>query len=317
MTVSLSHIADGVLAVGAMAKKKKNDMEIIIMGLLHCDLNDNKMRSNVAEVNKILRRKCHKMNFTFTEQDADWIKEDSLNMEYYHKDRIHLNRQGNVKFANTIIRKLNALTSSSSFSSVIITRIPSSEVETRTNIFHSCPSPPPLPLNISSPIASGSSISHHSRVSSHIIDVPGPVCDYDHAKAMELMSSLPLCYVSFRQTCKRPQRKFVSPYHLQVVCLHRHMYHHLHLFHHHFHLVFRLHQICHLTSSQYHWSFHISCLSFLMMVLSYLTLPFSLMSSHFHQLSSLSCSQSESSTVVSFTSNTVIPTVKFNSILIS
>ena len=86
-----SHIADGVLAVGAMAKKKKNNMEIIIMGLLHCDLNDNKMRTNVAEVNKILRRKCHKMNFTFAEQDADWIKEDSLNMEYYHKDRIHLN----------------------------------------------------------------------------------------------------------------------------------------------------------------------------------------------------------------------------------
>ena len=82
-----SHIADGVLAVGAMAKKKKNDMEIIIMGLLHCDVNNNKMRTNVAEVNKILRRKCHKMNFTFAEQDADWIKEDSLNMEYYHKDR--------------------------------------------------------------------------------------------------------------------------------------------------------------------------------------------------------------------------------------
>ena len=36
------------------------------------------MRINVAEVNKILRRKCHKMNFTFAEQDADWIKEDSL-----------------------------------------------------------------------------------------------------------------------------------------------------------------------------------------------------------------------------------------------
>ena len=55
-----SHIADGGLAVGAMAKKKKNDMEIIILGLLHCDLNDDIIRTNVAEVNKILRRKCHK-----------------------------------------------------------------------------------------------------------------------------------------------------------------------------------------------------------------------------------------------------------------
>ena len=123
-------------------------------------------------------------------------------------------------------------------------RIPSSEVETRTNICHSCPSPPPLPLNISSPIASGSSISCHSHVSSHIIDVPGPVCDYDHAKAMELMSSRPLCYVSFRQTCKRPQRKFRVA--LSSTSLHRHLYHHLHLFHHHFHLVRRHYQMSHL-----------------------------------------------------------------------
>ena len=263
-------------------------METIIMGLLHCDLNDNKMRTNVAEVNKILRRKCHKMHFTFAEQDADWIKEDSLNMESCHKDRIQLNRQGNVKFANTVIRKLKALTSSS-FSSDIIMRIPSSEVETRTNIFHSCPSPPPLPLNISSPIGSGPSVPCHSRVSSHVIDVP-PVCDYDHAKALELMSSRPLlCYVSFRQTCKRPQRKFrvalsstspmsssapvspsssvsspLSPCSSSSPNVSPH------------------------TSSQYHWSFHISCLSFLMMVLSNLTLSSSLMSPHFHQLLSLS-----------------------------
>ena len=200
-----SNIADGVFAVGAMARKNNSMVKILIMGLLHCDLNNYKMRSNVAEVNNILRRKCHEMNFTFAEEDTDWLQDSELNMEYYHKDRIHLNNEGNVKFANTIIRKLKALTSSSSpssFSSDIIMRIPSSEVETHTNICHS---PSPLPLNISSPIAS--SISCHSRVSSHIIDIPGPVCDYDHAKAMALMSSRPLCYVSFRQTCKRPQRK--------------------------------------------------------------------------------------------------------------
>ena len=149
--------------------------------------NQQLMRQSVAEVNNILRRKCHKMNFTFAEEDADWLQGSELNMEYYHKDRIHLNKEGNVKFANTIIRKLKALTSSSSsssFSSDIIMRITSSEVETHTNICHS---PSPLPLNISSPIAS--SISCHSRVSSDIIDVPGTVCDYDHAKAMTLMSS--------------------------------------------------------------------------------------------------------------------------------
>ena len=99
------------------------------------------------------------------------------------------------------------------------------------------------------------------------------------------MSSRPLCYVSFRQTCKRPQRKLrvalssihcmsssspvspsssvsspPSPCSSPSPCVPH-------------------------TSFQYHWSFHISCLNFLMMVLSYLTLPFSL---------SLSYSQSKS-----------------------
>ena len=101
-----SNIADGVLAVGAMARKNNTMVKILIMGLLHCDLNNNKMRSNVAEVNNILRRKCHKMNFTFAEEDADWLQDSELNMEYYHNDRFHLDKEGNVKFANTIIRKL-------------------------------------------------------------------------------------------------------------------------------------------------------------------------------------------------------------------
>ena len=265
-----SNIADGVLAVGAMARKNNSMVKILIMGLLHCDLNNYKIRSNVAEINNILRRKYHKMNFTFAEEDADWLQDSELNMEYYHKDRIHLNKEGNVMFANTITRKLKALTSSSSssspssFSSDIIMRIPSSEVETHTNICHS---PSPLPLNISSPIAS--SISCHSRV----IDVPGPLCDYDHAKAMALMSSRPLCYVSFRQTCKRPQRKLRVAL-SSINCLHRHLYHHLHLFHHHLHHVRHHHHVYHITSFQYHWSFHISCLNFLMMVLSYLTITF-------------------------------------------
>ena len=86
-----SNIADGVLAVGAMAKKNNSMVKILI--LLHCDLNNYKMRSNVAEVNNILRRTCHKMNFTFAEEDADWLQDSELNMEYYHKDWIHLNKK--------------------------------------------------------------------------------------------------------------------------------------------------------------------------------------------------------------------------------
>ena len=121
-----SHIADGVLAIGVMAKTRNKDLKIIVTGLLHCDL-DLPMRSNVAEVNKVLRRKCHKLkDFYFMEQDVDWLKKDSsLNMQFYYEDCIHLNKHGNAKFANSIIRNLKTITSPSSD---IIMRIPSSEI---------------------------------------------------------------------------------------------------------------------------------------------------------------------------------------------
>ena len=197
-----SDIADGVLSIGAMAKKNNNNIQIIITGLLHCDLNDHHMRSNVAEVNNVLRRKCHKMDFTYMEQDADWMnKEDgSLDMDYYYKDHIHLNYQGNVKFANSIIRKIKAtsMLSSSHQSSDILMRIPtSSEVVPHIDI----PSHPTSP--VSEPITT--SYCTPRSVSPRVIDVPGPECDYDHAKAMAQLSHHSV-HVPKKGACKRRPR---------------------------------------------------------------------------------------------------------------
>ena len=121
-------IADGILSIGVMAKKKLANLMIIVGGLLHCDILPT--RSNVDEVNTILRQKLKKLDaFDFMEQDCDWVNDDeskSLNMEYFVKDGIHLNYQGNKKIANTIIRKLKDIESlSPSSSSGIILRIPS------------------------------------------------------------------------------------------------------------------------------------------------------------------------------------------------
>ena len=89
-----AHIGDGVLSVGVMAKKKNPELTVIVTGLLHCDMNGEPMRHSVAEVNKIMRRKCKKLGFVFAEQDADWVDNDgNLNMDYYHSDSIHLNMQ--------------------------------------------------------------------------------------------------------------------------------------------------------------------------------------------------------------------------------
>ena len=103
---------------------------IIVGGLLHCDILPTK--SNVDEVNTILRQKVKKLDaFCFMEQDCDWVKDDeskSLDTEYFVKDGIHLNYQGNKKIANSIIRKLKDIESlSPSSSSGIILRIPSCE----------------------------------------------------------------------------------------------------------------------------------------------------------------------------------------------
>ena len=78
-----------------MAKKKLANLKIIVGGLLHCDIL--LTRSNIVEVNTILRQKVNKLDgFYFMEQDCDWVKDDeSLNMDYFIEDGIHLSHQGN------------------------------------------------------------------------------------------------------------------------------------------------------------------------------------------------------------------------------
>ena len=115
-TSSCKDIADGMLSTGVMAKAKSRNLKVIVGGLLHCD----QLTSNVAEVNKILKRKIGKLHqFYFMDEDINWLEndEDSLNMEYYHVDHIHLNHKGNEKFANRIIRKLQDIESCSPSSS--------------------------------------------------------------------------------------------------------------------------------------------------------------------------------------------------------
>ena len=66
-----SDIATGVLAIGARAKLGRRKLKIIICEVLHCDLKKVPMRSNVAEVNTILKRKCAKLGYYFVEPDDD------------------------------------------------------------------------------------------------------------------------------------------------------------------------------------------------------------------------------------------------------
>ena len=182
-----SDIASGVLAIGARAKVGRKNMEVIVAGLLHCDLDGLPMRSNVAEVNKVLRRMCAKMKFHFLEQDEDWLNKDgTLNGQFYRQDSIHLSRQGNEKFANSIKQKLTFISSS----------VPAVAPPTVSSpIVPPVVSPPTVPPTLSPPTVSCPSPSSGSSVrrSRRSVLAPDPSYDdssYNHAEAMAALCSV-------------------------------------------------------------------------------------------------------------------------------
>ena len=111
-------IADGILSIGIMAKKQQEQLKIVIGGLFPCD-KEMATRSIINKVHKVLRQKiCKHQDFYFMEEDFDWTNnDDSLNMEFYYLDRIHLNHKDNEKFGIIIIRKFKHIESLSPLSS--------------------------------------------------------------------------------------------------------------------------------------------------------------------------------------------------------
>ena len=85
------------------------------------------------------------------EQDADWVNKDgTLNTNFYFHDYVHLNHQGNKKFANTIINKLKDICSSPTSSDIIL-KIPSSEAPQHLPFVSSltCPTASqPMPIRL-------------------------------------------------------------------------------------------------------------------------------------------------------------------------
>ena len=203
---SPNDIADGVLAIGVMAKQANTNIQIIIGGLLHCD-KELPTRSIVVEVNKILRQKIRSLkDFFYMEEDCDWIDGDgSLDMNFYHTDHLHLNnRNGNEKFANTIIRKLKVIESlSPSCSSDIILRIPSAEAPQKVaRGVSSVLSPMSSVLSSLSSVCSSLSSSSRHVSSRCPLFTKVPKSVYDHRKQLLALSLRPLC-VSSSPRCHR------------------------------------------------------------------------------------------------------------------
>ena len=90
------------------------------------------------------------------DEGDEWVTDGVLNRNFYYKDLIHLNHEGNLKFADTIIRKLKEIvTSSTSSSADTILRIPTRR--TPQNVvrrFTRHVPPPPSTATISQPLPS-------------------------------------------------------------------------------------------------------------------------------------------------------------------
>ena len=100
------------------------NIEVIVSGLLPRDIHWSTRRVKINETNDYLKDYCERSKkMTFMRQDPDWtLPDNSLNMELYYKDHLHLIENGNIKFSKLIIETLqDVLSPQSSQSSIIIT----------------------------------------------------------------------------------------------------------------------------------------------------------------------------------------------------
>lgn len=101
-------IANGVMSCGLVLQESRPDLKIVITGLLPRDLQNSRRRIKIIETNKFLKKYCKQfMNFTYMEQDSDWVLADGvLNEHLYYSDHLHLVEKGNNKFATSITNTL-------------------------------------------------------------------------------------------------------------------------------------------------------------------------------------------------------------------
>ena len=104
-------IADCIVDVGMIFRRKSNSMKIIICGLIPCD--------ECWSVNRhdILKYECHKNGFVFIILNHGWtVPNGSFDCFLFYKDSLHFVEQGDVKLENAIVSTLTAQNNKINFS---------------------------------------------------------------------------------------------------------------------------------------------------------------------------------------------------------
>ena len=93
---SLQSIASIIVSTGLAFQKKSHKFEVVIIPLLPSDDKHSRRRGIIITVSKLL--KFHYLNngFHFLEFKSNWLnKDDSLNMELFYDDDLHVIQKGN------------------------------------------------------------------------------------------------------------------------------------------------------------------------------------------------------------------------------
>ena len=110
-------IADCIVDIGTIFRRKSNTVNIVICCLIPRDECWSINRLLIAKVNDILKYECHKNGFVFILQDHGWtLTNGSLDCSLFYKDSLHLVEQGNVKLAKSVVSTLSAQNNQINFS---------------------------------------------------------------------------------------------------------------------------------------------------------------------------------------------------------
>ena len=108
----LKIIVNGIIMIGKVFQEKlAADVEIILTGLLPCDLNKSKRRIKILKVNSYFKKSCKdEINLYYLEKNRNWVNKDqSLDTLLCFRYYLHLIKPGNDKFVSKIVEMLTKL----------------------------------------------------------------------------------------------------------------------------------------------------------------------------------------------------------------
>ena len=100
----LNEFANGIILSGISAKKQCHNATIVLIPLLSCSKKDLIRRRNIDITNRLLEEESGKHGLYLLKHSKSWLNADqSLNMNLFYEDGLHLIKEGNDFLAKEIM----------------------------------------------------------------------------------------------------------------------------------------------------------------------------------------------------------------------